>query len=267
MNFLKPTTYSQLLIAFSLAFFPGYATESTRQKYLDLIQRCPKLVETPGNSSKGEIELILDKKEMAASEKSLGIDIGVIQESKWGWVWINEACKFPNGNQAVFGRILLSKNLQGIPGAAILPIMPNGKIALLRAFRHATRSWEIELPRGMVESGETSEEAAKRELFEETGLVTGRISFLGKIAPDTGLTGTIVDIFAVEVAHQQDPQKESTEVIDEILMLSFEEVRQALVKGYLECCIQGHKQAVPLRDPFLAYAFLLHQLRNPNEKN
>jgi len=56
------------------------------------------------------------------------------------------------------------------PGVAVFPLLSNGKIVLHLNFRHATRSWELELPRGMIQENELPTDAALRELREGAGL-------------------------------------------------------------------------------------------------
>ncbi|NJL81874.1 MAG: NUDIX hydrolase [Chloroflexaceae bacterium] len=53
-----------------------------------------------------------------------------------------------------------------LPGAVIIPILPDGQIVLVR--RRDTGQWS--LPGGLVDWGETVATAARRELREETGL-------------------------------------------------------------------------------------------------
>ena len=58
-----------------------------------------------------------------------------------------------------------------------------GKILLLkRADKYITEKnyWTWDIPGGHVESGESPEDAAKRETLEETGLALGLISYMGK---------------------------------------------------------------------------------------
>ena len=56
------------------------------------------------------------------------------------------------------------------PGAVVIvPILPNGEIALIRQFRYAAGSEFIELPAGKLNAGEDPEECALRELEEEIG--------------------------------------------------------------------------------------------------
>ena len=53
-------------------------------------------------------------------------------------------------------------------GVSILPIR-DGNILLQRQYRYPVCSWQWELPGGFVDPGETPDEAARRELKEETG--------------------------------------------------------------------------------------------------
>ena len=56
------------------------------------------------------------------------------------------------------------------PGAVcIAPLTPEGELLLVRQYRHAAGDWLIELPAGRLEPGESPEDAARRELEEETG--------------------------------------------------------------------------------------------------
>ena len=72
-----------------------------------------------------------------------------------------------------------------ITGVTVLPIL-EGRFVLLRAYRHALASLSWEAPRGFVDPGEAPEEAALRELAEETGLICARehLVALGHYAPE-----------------------------------------------------------------------------------
>jgi ADP-ribose pyrophosphatase len=236
------------------------ASEITRQQYIELISLYPNLIQPLGSASKGEIEIVLDEDRMASIEKKCKREVGVVARDKY-WLWINDACIFPSGQEGIYGRILHINALTTVTGVAVMPVMPDGSIVLNCNFRHATRSWEIELPRGGVNAGEDIEAAARRETVEETGMVIDTLSLLGEIPPDSGLTSTVVPIFMAKVIKKQDTQQEETEAIEEILSLSLIEIKQGFVKGYLNREIRGVEKRILFRDPFLAYAVLLYELK------
>ena len=51
----------------------------------------------------------------------------------------------------------------------IIPLTANNEVRLVRQYRAAAETWVIELPAGGLEPGEDPDEAAPRELLEETG--------------------------------------------------------------------------------------------------
>lgn len=234
------------------------ANEITQNTYFELIGRYPGLITPQGDALKGEIEIIVDKETIASIEKKTGRDVGAIARDKY-WMWINDACKFPSGHYGVYGRIVNAT--LGVAGVAVMPIMPDGKIALNCNYRHATRTWEIELPRGGLNPGEDVEAGARRETMEETGMVVNQVHRLGEIPPDSGVTSTIVPIYYAEVVHRQNAQPEESEAIAEILTLSIDEIKQAFMDEFYVCRINGEDRRVAFRDPFLAYALLLYELK------
>mgnify|MGYP000991534652 CR=1 FL=1 len=60
-----------------------------------------------------------------------------------------------------------------VTGASVLPVM-EGRIGLLRLYRHAIGELTWEVPRGFVEAGESPGDAAARELEEEAGLIVDK---------------------------------------------------------------------------------------------
>lgn len=62
------------------------------------------------------------------------------------------------------------------PGAvAILPVMDDGRLVLVRQFRYAVGRALLEVPAGTREPGEDPRETAIRELREEVGLVAATV--------------------------------------------------------------------------------------------
>jgi ADP-ribose pyrophosphatase len=69
---------------------------------------------------------------------------------------------------------------------AVLATTPGGLIALVRQYRPCVEDFTWEFPAGTLEAGETPEDAARRELREETGLQAESLVNLGCFYPDTG---------------------------------------------------------------------------------
>jgi ADP-ribose pyrophosphatase len=94
-----------------------------------------------------------------------------------------EEVRLPNGNTVTL-------ELIRHPGAtAVVPVDQDGNAILVRQYRHATRSWLLEVPAGKLDHpGESPEACALREVEEETGYRAGRLVPLGWIWTTPGFT-------------------------------------------------------------------------------
>jgi len=88
---------------------------------------------------------------------------------------------------------------------AILAKTSSGLIPLVRQYRPAVEAYTWELPAGLLEEGECPEDACRRELKEETGLIAKRVDSLGCYYPDTGRLENRLHAFFV-FASDPDPQ-------------------------------------------------------------
>ena len=65
-----------------------------------------------------------------------------------------------------------------------LPVLPDGRIALVRQYRHAAQVFCLELPGGLLDPHETPLAGAQREAREECGLTGGEWSELATFYPN-----------------------------------------------------------------------------------
>jgi ADP-ribose pyrophosphatase len=73
------------------------------------------------------------------------------------------------------------------PGSVVvMPVLQDGRIILIRQYRHAARQFLWELVAGRMEPGESVRQAAARELMEETGYRTKRLRVLLDLFPTPG---------------------------------------------------------------------------------
>jgi ADP-ribose pyrophosphatase len=68
----------------------------------------------------------------------------------------------------------------------VLPVTPAGEVVFVRQYRHALERVLLELPAGGIDTGETPEEAAVRELAEEALLRAGALEPLGRFLTSPG---------------------------------------------------------------------------------
>lgn len=80
-----------------------------------------------------------------------------------------DVVQLPNNRRTI-------RDLVDHPGAvAILPLLPDGRIVLVRQYRYAVQKELLEIPAGTLEKGEEPLDCARRELKEETGFKAGKI--------------------------------------------------------------------------------------------
>ncbi|MCI8380748.1 MAG: NUDIX domain-containing protein [Lachnospiraceae bacterium] len=101
-----------------------------------------------------------------------------------------------------------------------------GKVVLQRQYRYPISSWQWELPGGFVDEGELPEEAARRELKEETGLEAVNLRNLGAFYPSFGSTDEKIHLFSAECGNPGESEKEPGEVLyqEEIAEKTFREM-------------------------------------------
>ena len=116
------------------------------------------------------------------------------------------------------------------PGAAaVVPILPDGGVILVRQMRHAIRDALVEVPAGIVDrDDEDALTTAARELFEETGYRHRTIEFLGGIFTSAGFSNEYVHLFAA--ATEAEPEGRPEAGI-ELLVRPLEEMANAARAG------------------------------------
>jgi ADP-ribose pyrophosphatase len=113
----------------------------------------------------------------------------------------------------------------------IIPLTDDGRVVLIRQFRHGTRDVSLEIPGGVVEADETPEAAAVRELAEETGYVPGSVKPLGFVLPNPAIQGNRSYSFLAEGCRlAAAPQPDSFDNI-EVLLCPLEDIPAMIRSG------------------------------------
>jgi ADP-ribose pyrophosphatase len=82
------------------------------------------------------------------------------------------------------------------PGAAaVVPILPDGRVVLVRQYRYGPAQTFLELPAGKFDGAEAPEAVAARELEEETGYRAGRLDPLGVLFNAVGYSNEAIHLY------------------------------------------------------------------------
>lgn len=86
--------------------------------------------------------------------------------------------EFSNGETRTYERLR-----GGVRGAVmVVPITDDGHFILVREYAAGTESYELGFPKGVIDPGESPEQAGNRELKEEIGYGATQLSFLKKLS-------------------------------------------------------------------------------------
>lgn len=117
----------------------------------------------------------------------------------------------------------------------MLAVTPDGKIPLIRQYRPALECFTLELPSGTLDAGETPEQAARRELIEETGLAPGpRVYPLGSMVTDSGRMENRIWAFFTELVGLEKVPHWHPDPRLECVFVSKEEFKRMTLGGEFE---------------------------------
>lgn len=118
------------------------------------------------------------------------------------------------------------------PGAvAVVPILDDNKVVLVRQFRYPIGKDLLEIPAGKFDfKGEDPLECAKRELKEETGYVAKNYKYLGYIYTTPGFSNEVIHIYLATDLKKGDAEPDEDEIID-IEIKDFDEIVQKCING------------------------------------
>ena len=119
------------------------------------------------------------------------------------------------------------------PGSVVvLPVLPDGRIVMIRQYRHATRQYLWELVAGRKEPEETPKQGAARELLEETGYRAKRFKVFLDVFPTPGFLEERMYLLLAEGLTAGKAQPEEDEKI-EVRTFKLKELKQMIKSGRL----------------------------------
>jgi ADP-ribose pyrophosphatase len=112
------------------------------------------------------------------------------------------------------GEVRTTREVVTHPGSVVvLPVLPDGRILLIRQYRHATRKFLWELVAGRIDAHESPRRAAARELVEETGYRARHFRPFLDFFPTPGFLEEKMHILLAEGLSEGQPEPEEDERI------------------------------------------------------
>lgn len=210
------------------------AVDRDRAEYLAFARRNPSLFVNP---EAGGFGILLDSADIDAAAAQAAerlrqrgqpvswAHVGIVHRDQYG-ILLRDAVRFPNGSLGTYIRFVQQSGSP--PGVAVLP-HAHGDIVLVRHFRHATRDWHLEIPRGFGEPDATAEENARRELTEELGAAAVQMIPLGRIHTNTGLTGEFDELWYADIDSWG--AGDAAEAISHVVPVSVSELERLMRDG------------------------------------
>jgi 8-oxo-dGTP pyrophosphatase MutT (NUDIX family) len=115
----------------------------------------------------------------------------------------------------------------------VIPVIegPKGKqFIMVWQWRHGSKCLSLEFPGGVFEPGENPEEAAVRELYEETGYKPGKIVKLGESSPNPAIMSNKVHFFLAEELEGGGIQNLDEDEYVEVALVDINDVLQGIGK-------------------------------------
>ena len=119
--------------------------------------------------------------------------------------------------------------------AAILPVLPDGRIVMVRQYRNALERETIEIPAGARDSKtEDTKVCATRELEEETGYRSENVEFLLSLRTTVAFCDEHVDVYlATDLEKIGEQHLDDAESID-IEIYTLDELCKMIYEGKIE---------------------------------
>jgi ADP-ribose pyrophosphatase len=135
--------------------------------------------------------------------------------------------ELPNGH-------VTQRDIVRHPGAvAIVPLLGDGRVVLIRQFRYAAGKTILEIPAGTLELGEPPLECAVRELREETGYAAKELEPLLSCFMAPGYSDEVIHFFVARgLSVVGDDPEDDEEITLEFHLL--EEVRRMIAENVIE---------------------------------
>lgn len=137
-----------------------------------------------------------------------------------------DSCVMPNGYLVPEYYVLEYPNWVNV-----VAITAENDIILIKQYRHGIKEDVLEIPGGVIDKGETSLEAAKRELLEETGYTFDSFEKISELYPNPATSNNKTTTYIARGGTKTGEQQLDNQEEIEVYLTSCEEVKQLLLEN------------------------------------
>jgi ADP-ribose pyrophosphatase len=120
------------------------------------------------------------------------------------------------------------------PGAAaVVPLVENGNVLLIRQYRHAAGGFIYEIPAGKLDAGEEPRQCAAREVEEEIGFRAASLEPLVSFFTTPGFTDEVIHVFLATGLTPGTQQLDHDEVL-EVVEMSLDDAMARIADGTIK---------------------------------
>jgi 8-oxo-dGTP pyrophosphatase MutT (NUDIX family) len=142
--------------------------------------------------------------------------------------------RFDRMRHPVTGTIRKALVLESPDWTNVVAVTPEGSVVMVEQFRFGSGAISLEPPSGIIEPGEESLAAAKRELLEETGFGGGQWRYLGAVQPNPAFHNNHCHHWLAEGVVPTQPQELDEGEAIRVRLMTPNELRDAVAAGDLQ---------------------------------
>lgn len=118
--------------------------------------------------------------------------------------------------------------------AAVVPVLPDGRILMVRQYRNALERETIEIPAGKLDApGEPGIDCAARELEEETGYYSEELEWLMTLRTTVAFCDEKIEIYAARNLQKSCQHLDEDEYVD-VRAYTVSELKEKIFKGEIQ---------------------------------
>lgn len=133
----------------------------------------------------------------------------------------------PNGKEAV------REWIEHPGAAAIVPVLSDGRIVMVKQYRYPMGKVTLEIPAGKLDPDEAPINCAIRELEEETGYTAHKIEYITSIGTTMAFSNEVIHLYIAENLESGEQSPDEDEFINTAIFTR-EEIDQMIQSGQID---------------------------------